>query len=102
VFRRVARKNHQRRDDTSGVGGLSWRRELHTLWAGLRFAGSSASCICPVCFRMRRGMTWSTLSAPGCPHNQHTFDAARTWALMRRQGLPFLPAAMACVVGHEA
>ena len=83
-----------------GVGGLFWRRELQCRCAGLRFDRSSARSICPVFRRVLRGMTWSTLSAPGFPHSQQTFEAASTWARMRRQGRPFLPTAIGVFGAH--
>lgn len=44
---------------------------------------------------MLRGITWSTLVAPGWPQSQHTLLPARTWARSRRQGLPLRPAVRA-------
>lgn len=58
-----------------GVGTRSWRRELHVTCAGLRLVGELARSMRPVAFSTDNGTMWSTLSAPGSPHNQHRSDA---------------------------
>jgi hypothetical protein len=84
------------------VGGLAWRRLLQRAWALRRLPGSSASSMRPVALRMDRGMMWSTVSAPGCPHSQHTLQASSTCCLMRRHGLPRRPVLAAGMGAHQA
>lgn len=81
---------------------MSCRRLLHVMCAGLRLAGSSARSMRPVSRRTRSGMTWSTLSAPGRPHNQHRSDTASTCARSLRHGRPRLPAPAGVAMAHES
>lgn len=96
--------HHVRLGVWRGDGARSCRRLLQLTCAGLRFVGELARSMRPVALRTDRGTMWSTLSAPGNPHNQQRSDALRICSLMRRQGLPFLPCVAAIAVGglHEA